>query len=516
MEIEQLLNASQQELDDLIAEINSSFEPVIRNKPYEPSLLSPVARKPLQQTVLAQQFLQTSTVEDKPAKGLAGSTCATPSTQSELSDGEFVSQESARRDDKPDGDDVSFTDTPVAMSLPGTPPSKPLRAACNQHTPRGMQCAPRAESAPGSTRTTSKDEPRAESAPGSTGATSKATFQLHLQDRMKGNQDHGSHCIDTSSHPISTPGKRGLQADIPRQTPNPILDAKPDVSEPTIMDLVQGFWETRKGSEVFISGTKATWIKPLSNRTATIVEVNPATAEMSFDDCDSTDRETWQGKVVSCIDGGPNLLWSDGDRWKKMRPSSASEYCMGQVQNDQGFRRSMTPPEISLTGSQEPNASDSPSQGDRNIDEKPYARSESARSCSSTMGSWDSDLLGSCSGTCEELRRLADHRRTSLYRSNRIVVSARMQESNVCDLQGVWMYMGRIVAKGPVKVVIEGDTATWPDSYINRKAKITVKGNEYVLQFEGCSDAMKYYAALRPEDGALCWSDGAVWTQVSA
>lgn len=95
-------------------------------------------------------------------------------------------------------------------------------------------------------------------------------------------------------------------------------------------------------------------------------------------------------------------------------------------------------------------------------------------------------------------------------------MSARMQESNICDLQGVWMYMGRIVAKGLVKVVIEGDTATWPDSYINRKAKITVAGNEYVLQFEGCSDAMKYYAALRPEDGALCWSDGAVWTQVSA
>jgi hypothetical protein len=60
-------------------------------------------------------------------------------------------------------------------------------------------------------------------------------------------------------------------------------------------------------------------------------------------------------------------------------------------------------------------------------------------------------------------------------------------------------------------VVIEGDTATWPNG---QTAKITTAGGEFVLQFE--ENAEKYYAALRPEDGALCWNDNAVWTRISA
>lgn len=361
---------------------------------------------------------------------------------------------------------------------------------------------------------------------------------------MKGKRDQGSCGADTNSHPV------------------PKFNAKPDVSEPTIMDLVQGFWETGMGSEVFVSGNKATWTK--SGHTATIVKVNATTAEMSFDDDDSTDR-IWQGTLVLCEDGSPNLLWTDGDRWKKSRPSSAPAVTGRMINddmNDQGARRAMTPPGISLTGCQglsplhPANASfrlaqryqlqqpdignaqctseltasgrqnphlretETQSSGDTNIDAlsmqrmcKNQIKSKPNRSLT---GQVCSESARSFSSSAEPL---ADCTKTSLYRTAtpyQTKVTRRMRESNIENLQGAWIYQGRVVAKGPVKVVIEGDTATWPDGH---EAKISVAENEFVLQFEGQSlvnHTTKYYAALRPEDGALCWSDGAIWTRVSA
>lgn len=75
-------------------------------------------------------------------------------------------------------------------------------------------------------------------------------------------------------------------------------------------------------------------------------------------------------------------------------------------------------------------------------------------------------------------------------------------------LQGVWTYTSA-VTKASVKVMIEGDMATWPEG---RTAKITCRAKDFLLQFEGESD--KYSAQWRQEDGALCWSDNAVWTRV--
>eukprot|EP00746_Dinoflagellata_sp_MGD_P135043 gnl/MRDRNA2_/MRDRNA2_68952_c0_seq1.p1 gnl/MRDRNA2_/MRDRNA2_68952_c0~~gnl/MRDRNA2_/MRDRNA2_68952_c0_seq1.p1 ORF type:complete len:336 (+),score=37.50 gnl/MRDRNA2_/MRDRNA2_68952_c0_seq1:81-1088(+) len=76
-------------------------------------------------------------------------------------------------------------------------------------------------------------------------------------------------------------------------------------------------------------------------------------------------------------------------------------------------------------------------------------------------------------------------------------------------IQGVWTYIST-VTKTSVKVTIEGDIVTWPEG---RTAKLTCKGKEFELQFEGESD--KYSAFWRLKDDALCWSDNAVWTRVT-
>jgi len=77
-------------------------------------------------------------------------------------------------------------------------------------------------------------------------------------------------------------------------------------------------------------------------------------------------------------------------------------------------------------------------------------------------------------------------------------------------LQGTWTYT-RTAKEAPVKVTIEGDVVTWPQG---QKAKITCGVNKIWLQFGGDSDSKTYFAEWG-HDGALYWSDNAVWTRVA-
>merc|ERR1712167_369689 len=122
-------------------------------------------------------------------------------------------------------------------------------------------------------------------------------FQFNARDRVR--SDHDSHQNSMRSQPL--------------------YDTIRDTSGPTMTALVQGFWETKAGSEVSISGSKATWVK--SGHTATIKELNPTTIEVYFDGRDTQSRETWQATLVLCENGSQNLTWTDGDCWKRLRAS---------------------------------------------------------------------------------------------------------------------------------------------------------------------------------------------------
>lgn len=84
----------------------------------------------------------------------------------------------------------------------------------------------------------------------------------------------------------------------------------------------------------------------------------------------------------------------------------------------------------------------------------------------------------------------------------------RRSKGHTRDIEGVWTYTS--ATNGPVTVKIEGDTATWPHG---EKANFISDSRGLTLQFEGQSE--KYHATVRPEDGALCWSDGALWTRIA-
>jgi len=88
---------------------------------------------------------------------------------------------------------------------------------------------------------------------------------------------------------------------------------------------------------------------------------------------------------------------------------------------------------------------------------------------------------------------------------------ASVQEMmQLSKLQGTWTYT-RTAKEAPVKVTIEGDVVTWPQG---QKAKITCGVNKIWLQFGGDSDSKTYFAEWG-HDGALYWSDNAVWTRVA-
>lgn len=88
--------------------------------------------------------------------------------------------------------------------------------------------------------------------------------------------------------------------------------------------------------------------------------------------------------------------------------------------------------------------------------------------------------------------------------------SRTQSKMKISELQGAWTYISSLT-KASVKVIIEGDIVTWPEGHT---AKITCEAKKFLLQFEGDSASTQYSAELRKEDGALCWSDNAVWTRV--
>lgn len=509
-------------LDDLIEEINSSFEPVFRNvqktKDHSPPIL-PISSTSEKSTDVERPHSQSSRgaggvlpagaaspvrwFRGPDHKGLGNGVPTTPSTcVSDLSDGDIY----------------SFPGTPTATSLPCTP-SEGARISPPTHR-AAWQCAPRMEPVLGTSAVSGSSEIAKK-------FTTVPDSLFGLQDRVESNSDFGTPSDNTSEYQ-ATHSEQGRTCGTHSDQGNSdqkLSDTKSDTSarnNACLVDLIQGIWESKMKSQVLICGKQARW---KSGHTASFFEVNSTTLEMCFNDQNRRESsavkgETWQATLKQGKDGGLKLVWTDGDCWKMVHA-----YCnggisdtkhIGRMHSDGRSRSRRSTSGIKetfgnlLNPIQKANFSSRPAQP--TIALQPPQEVVQRTIC---MGP-NSDVKVS-GGTNDWAFSIspADRDTVSVLATSSVKKASKENafpvcpEANIQELRGVWTYSG---AKGLARVKIEGDTATWPEG---ERAKITsTKNAEFVLQFNA-TKGTKYYAKLRPEDGALCWSDGAIWTRVT-